>query len=369
MSPSPRPPVPTETTGPTLAAASVPDSLSAVVGPVEDRIRELLDAEALRWSLVDDDLLQPVVALRDFVLAGGKRLRPAFCHWAYVGAGGDPDDRAVLDAGAALEMLHSFALVHDDVMDGSPRRRGRTTVHLDFASRHRAAGWRGEPRRFGEGVAILVGDLAFVYADILLGSVPPAAAEVFHQLRLELNIGQYLDMAGTAASRSDHDTARRIACYKSGKYTVERPLHLGAALAGHLDDLGPALSAFGLPLGEAFQLRDDLLGAFGEPAVTGKPVGDDLRDGKPTPLLAIATARAGAGGRTLLSRVGAADLTDAEVADLQTLLVETGAKADIERRVEVLVTEAVGALDESTLVPEARHALGELAVYVARRDR
>ncbi len=350
-------------------APPVPDSLAAVVAPVEARIRDLLDAEALRWSLVDDDLLQPIAALSDFVLAGGKRLRPAFCHWAYVGAGGDPDDPAVVDAGAALELLHSFALVHDDVMDGSSRRRGRTTVHLDFASRHLMAGWRGEARRFGEGVAILVGDLAFVYADILLAGAPAAAGEVFNQLRLELNIGQYLDMAGTAASRADHDTARRIARYKSGKYTVERPLHLGAALAGRLDDLSPALSAYGLPLGEAFQLRDDILGAFGEPAVTGKPVGEDLRDGKPTPLLAIATARAGPAGRALLERVGASDLTDAEVADLQALMVETGAKKETERQVEVLVAEAIGALEESSLNPEARHALAELAVYVARRDR
>jgi geranylgeranyl diphosphate synthase type I len=340
-----------------------------VVAPVESRISELLEAEALRWCLVDEDLLQPLTALRDFVLAGGKRLRPAFCHWAYVGAGGDPDDPGVVDAGAALEMLHTFALVHDDVMDGSPLRRGRTTVHLDFASRHLVAGWRGEARRFGEGVAILVGDLAFVYADILMGGVPPAAAEVFNRLRLELNIGQYLDMLGTAASRSDLATAQRIACYKSGKYTIERPLHLGAALAGRLDDLGPALSAYGLPLGDAFQLRDDLLGAFGEPAVTGKPVGEDLRDGKPTPLLAIATARTDARGRALLDRVGAGDLTDAEVADLQALLVETGAKDETERQVEVLLAQAVGALDESSVTPEARHALAELAAYVAHRDR
>ena len=347
----------------------MPDSLTAVVGPVEARIRALLDAEALRWSLVDDDLLQPLAALTDFVLAGGKRLRPAFCHWAYVGAGGDPSNPALVDAGAALELLHSFALVHDDVMDGSDRRRGRTTVHLDFASRHLVGGWRGEARRFGEGVAILVGDLAFVYADILLGSVPPPAADVFHQLRLELNIGQYLDMVGTAARRDDPETARRIACYKSGKYTVERPLHLGAALAGRLDDLGPTFSAYGLPLGEAFQLRDDILGAFGEAAVTGKPVGEDLRDGKPTPLLAIATARAGPAGRALLERVGASDLSDAEVADLQALLVETGAREETERRVEILMAEAVGALEESAVLPEARHALIELAHYVAHRDR
>src|SRR5207245_9259042 len=132
--------------------------------------------------------------------------------WAFVGAGGDPDDPVVVDAGAALELLHTFALVHDDVMDGSAFRRGRTTVHLGFAGRHVMAGWRGEARRFGEGVAILVGDLALVYADLLLTGAPRPALDVFNELRIELNVGQYLDMAGTAQGRSDRASARRIAC-------------------------------------------------------------------------------------------------------------------------------------------------------------
>src|SRR2546421_1015144 len=127
---------------PVLTGAGVPPSLSSVAPPVEARIGALLDAEAARWGLVDAELLPPIEALRRFVLEGGKRLRPAFCHWAFVGAGGDPADPAVVDAGAALELLHAFALLHDDVMDGSRLRRGRTTVHVDFADRHAAAGWR-----------------------------------------------------------------------------------------------------------------------------------------------------------------------------------------------------------------------------------
>lgn len=357
-------------TAPTeVSLSGVPPSLGAVAPRVEARVRSLLDGEAVRWCLVDDNLLEPIEALRDFVLCGGKRLRPAFCHWAFVGAGGDPADPLVVDAGAALELLHTFALIHDDVMDGSALRRGRTTVHLDFAGRHLVAGWRSEARRFGEGVAILLGDLAFVYADILMTTAPRPAVEVFNELRIELNIGQYLDVLGTAQSRSDHGTARRIATYKSGKYTVERPLHLGAALAGRLDELAPPLSAYGLPLGEAFQLRDDLLGVFGDPAVTGKPVGEDLREGKPTPLLAIASDRADQDGAGLLARVGAPDLGDDEVAALQALFVATGARDETERQIELLVAEAVDALDTAPLTEEAKAALAELAAFVGRRDR
>jgi geranylgeranyl diphosphate synthase type I len=347
----------------------VPPSLSAVAPPVEARIGTLLDVEVARWGVVDPELLPPLEALRRFVLDGGKRLRPAFCHWAFVGAGGDPADGAVVDAGAALELLHAFALLHDDVMDGSRLRRGRTTVHVDFAGRHVAAGWRGEARRFGEGVAILVGDLAFVYADLLMVGAPPAATEIFNELRVELNIGQALDLIGTAEARRDQPMARRIACYKSGKYTVERPLHLGAALAGRLDGLAEALSAYGLPLGEAFQMRDDILGTFGDPVVTGKPVGEDLREGKPTPLLAIATDRADPAEQKLLDRVGSPDLGADEVAALQVLMVETGARHETERLVDELAAEAVAALDRADLTPDARAALIELAAFVAHRDR
>ena len=336
---------------------------------MEARIDALLETEATRWGAVDPELVPPIEALRRFVLDGGKRLRPAFCHWAFVGAGGDPADHAVVDAGAALELLHAFALLHDDVMDGSRLRRGRKTVHIDFAARHLAASWRGEARRFGEGVAILVGDLAFVYADVLMVGVPPAATAIFNELRVELNIGQALDLIGTAEARRDRTMARRIARYKSGKYTVERPLHLGAAMAGRLDDLAEPLSAYGLPLGEAFQMRDDVLGTFGDPAVTGKPVGEDLREGKPTPLLAIATARAGAPGADLLGRVGSPDLGDDEIAAIQSLMVETGAKAETERLVDELAAEAVAALDRAAVTDEAQAALVELAAFVARRDR
>ncbi len=349
--------------------APVPPTLIEIASRVEARIERLLAAEIDRWAEVDASLVDPLASLRSLVLAGGKRLRPAFCHWAFVAGGGDPADPAVVEAGAALELLHTFALVHDDVMDGSVTRRGLDAVHVEFETRHSLGSWRGEGRRFGEGVAILVGDLAFVYADLLLAGAPRAAADVFTELRLEVNIGQYLDLIGTVRGAPTPAVARRIAVYKSGKYTVERPLHLGAALAGGLDRLAGPLSTFGLPLGEAFQLRDDLLGALGDEQVLGKPVGDDLREGKPTALVAIARERAtGPAARVLDEHLGRRDLTDAEIAALRDVLVDTGAVAEVEARIDALVASSLDALSASPIGGEPRERLAELAWFVAGRD-
>ena len=303
----------------------VPPSLLTVAERVEARLDGLLTAESERWGALSPDLVAPLDSLRSLVMSGGKRLRPAFCFWGFRAAGGGDDDAAVIEAGAAFEMLQAFALVHDDIMDGSATRRGLRTAHLAFGDRHDAAVWRGEARRFGEGVAILIGDLAHVYADRLMADTAEPVRAVWDELRIELNVGQYLDILGTARGDTDHEGARRIARYKSGKYTIERPLHVGAALAGRLDELQASLSAYGDPLGEAFQLRDDLLGAFGEEAATGKPVGDDLREGKPTPLLAVATANADALQAGVLGDVGRIDLDAAAVERIQEVLVETGA--------------------------------------------
>jgi geranylgeranyl diphosphate synthase, type I len=350
----------------TRAHPDPPAALRATAQRVEARLHALLADEEARWSAVDSDLVAPLACLRELVLSGGKRLRPAFCEWTYLGAGGT-DNRLAVDVGAGLELLHAFALIHDDVMDGSDRRRGVPTAHRAFDDRHRLERWRGESRRFGEGVAILVGDLAFVYADVLVASLPDDARHIWDELRIELNVGQYLDMLGTARGDADLETAQRISTYKSGKYTVERPLHLGAALAGRLDELAGPLSAFGLPLGEAFQLRDDLLGAFGDSRAIGKPVGDDLREGKPTPLLAIARERAGAVEADALAAVGS-ELTGEQLAAVRQALVSTGAAGEVERRIEDLTKEAVEAAHALPLDPSAGDALAELATFVAWRD-
>jgi len=355
------------------AGATAPAFMAEIAARTVARMSALLDADRRRWAAVDPDLTAPLESLHRLVVAGGKRLRPIFCHWAFVGLGGDPEDPRIVDAGAALELLHTFAVIHDDVMDASARRHGNETIHTEFAAVHERSGWRGDHRHYGEGVAILVGDLAFVYSDMLLREAPPEAWEVFHQLRLEVNAGQYLDLLGTARAEATPALARRICRYKSAKYTVERPLHLGAAFAApdRLTELAPGFSSYGLPLGEAFQLRDDILGTFGDPEVTGKAVGEDLREGKPTLLYALARQRAGgeAEAEALLSgRFGAADLTDDEVGAIQAIFEETGARRDVEASIEDLVDESLAAAASLPVTGEARTALTELARFVARRN-
>lgn len=346
-----------------------PPSLARIAGRVDQRLRVLIDIEDSRWTALDEVLADPFIALRNLVLVGGKRLRPAFCHWGFVGAGGDPADTLVIDAGAALELLHAFALFHDDVMDGSATRRGQPTVHTVHEQRH-AGQWAGEARRYGEGVAILVGDLTFVYADQLMRNAPLSAWEIWNELRIELNIGQYLDIVGSAHRERRWAKAEKISRYKSGKYTIERPLHLGAMLAApdRAAELLAPLSAYGLPLGDAFQMRDDVLGVYGDTVVTGKPVADDLREGKPTPLLALACETATAAQRQMLDRVGAADLGDEDVAAIQQIIIDTGALQRLESHITSLTDAALAAIPPMPLTSEAKDELVLLAGYVSWRD-
>lgn len=346
-----------------------PASLRRIADRVAARLDEVLTPELERWAELDADLREPMAEISRLVLSGGKRLRPAFCHWGYVAAGGDPDDQIVADAGAAFELMHAFALFHDDVMDDAASRRGEPTSHVVFAEQHRRAGWAGESRRFGEGVAILIGDLAFVYADRLLADANPAAWRIWNELRIELNVGQVLDILGSVRGVRDVAQAERICRYKSGKYTIERPLHLGAALVSpsHLDELADPLSAYGLPLGDAFQMRDDVMGAFGDAAATGKPVGGDLREGKPTPLLARAIEAATPAQRSVLAGVGRPGLTDGDVAEIQQVIVDTGALADLERTITTRTEAAIGAIGRADIDASARDELIQLAVYVSQR--
>src|SRR4051812_19213523 len=288
--------------------APFPAALAAVADRAEARITALLDAQRAIWVPIDERLAAPIDSLATLVAAGGKRIRPALCAVAYAGVGGPGgiEADAVVAAGGALELLHTFALVHDDVMDGSETRRGVDAVHSGFMRSHEELQYHGEARRFGEGMAILVGDIAYVLADVLLRDAPPAVHALWDELRLELCIGQSLDLIGAAEATFELALAQRIVSYKSAKYTVERPLHLGAALAGAEASVAGALSEIGLPLGQAFQLRDDELGVFGDEVITGKPVGDDLREGKPTPMLALAHERAARvpGATRVLEMVG-----------------------------------------------------------------
>ena len=342
-----------------MPVAAPPPSLIAIAGAVEARLRIVLDVEIARWSEFDEDLASPGRAHRPtgarrrqavaaVVLSLGFRRR----RWS------SPMIQRIVDAGAALELMHAFALFHDDVMDDAASRRGTPTTHTVFAATHAAAEWAGESRRFGEGVAILVGDLAFVMADQLLLDAPRDAWVIWNELRTELNIGQLLDIVGSVRGDRRLDKAERICRYKSGKYTVERPLHLGAVLAApeRAGELLPALSAYGLPLGDAFQIRDDVMGAFGDEAITGKPVGGDLREGKPTPLLARAVAAATPAQRAVLDEVGSPDLDDDDIADMQQVIVDTGALAALEAQIAMLTDQAIAAIEVAPITDGESHA-------------
>ncbi|MEU8353991.1 polyprenyl synthetase family protein, partial [Streptomyces sp. NPDC048845] len=270
-----------------------------------------------------------------FVLGGGKRLRPAFVWWGWRAAGGRPGDagrvRAVLRAAAAVELLQASALVHDDLMDGSALRRNEPAAHVRLAARHRAAGLRGNAETFGLHTAVLTGDLALAWADDLWESAPAQgetgsrAREVWHAMRTEMVAGQYLDLYHQAEENDSAAAALRVARLKSALYTVERPLHLGAALAGGSGPATAALRRAGGRIGLAFQLRDDLLSVFGSQADTGKPAGDDLREGKRTYLMAVALRRARAQGRADAERqlrdvLRAPGLTPAGLARIRVVL-------------------------------------------------
>jgi geranylgeranyl diphosphate synthase type I len=346
---------------------------------VDQALAALLDQELSALGFLGEDAGPVTDALTRFALAGGKRLRPAFVYWGYRGAGGaaaGPQAEACVRAACAVELLHVCALIHDDIMDGSEVRRGRPAMHIGFAGLHRGLGWRGDPAAFGEGAAMLMGDLAFTWADVALAEAGlpddrlAAALRVFNRLRSELMGGQYLDLVEARRGAPDEAAVRRVLTYKSGKYTIERPLHLGLALADGPPALAAAYSAYGLPLGEAFQLRDDILGVFGSPEVTGKPAGDDLREGKETYLVMQARRRAGPAGRGLLERaLGNAKLSEDEVAEVRRLISDCGAVDATEARIAELLAEAKAALAAADGIDEAARAtLAALADHVTDRN-
>lgn len=355
---------------------------AASVSPVDRAgLRQRIDkaltdflANQRSWMAGVDDALAPVAeTIEAFVLRGGKRLRPAFAYWGYRGAGGIDSDQAVATL-AALEFVQASALIHDDLMDRSDTRRGEPAVHRRFATRHRDAGWGGDADGFGDAAAILLGDLCLVWSDELLhgaGLDPRTVARarpVFDEMRTEVTVGQYLDVLTQATGDTSLERAGKIARYKSAKYTVERPLLLGAALAEASADVRTAYSAYGLPLGEAFQLRDDVLGVFGDPGQTGKPAGDDLREGKRTYLVAAAVEATDDAGRELLiRRLGDPGLDEVGIAQLQELITASGALARTEQRIITLTDTALAALAAAELETEARQALVDLAIAATRR--
>jgi geranylgeranyl diphosphate synthase, type I len=359
---------------------------NATLGDLSDQVgralEEFLDGQR-PVLLGASEELRPGLDAVSGLLAGGKRLRPAFCYWGWRGAGG-ADGLPILTAAAALELLHASALVHDDVMDGSDSRRGQPSLHRQFAERHAARHWRGSAPAFGVAAAILLGDLLLAWTDQMFQASGLSAEAlrrgqpVLDLMRTEVMAGQYLDLLGQATGDETVASALRVVEYKTAKYTIERPLQLGAALAGGTELAGPTgpaggpggatATAYGLPLGVAFQLRDDILGLFGDPAQTGKPSGDDVREGKRTVLLAITRARASAGQAAVIDRwLGDPQLDEAGVAEVRAVVTGTGALAECELMIGRHVAQALSALDAAPITGEAKAALADLAITATAR--
>lgn len=381
----------------TVQVGEIPAAATDVTWP-----GQLIEAELaamLGRRLAELDFLGADVAAFDDVLGGfvrgpGKRLRPAFVYWGYRAAGGaptGPEADAALRVGCAVEFLHACALICDDLMDGSAVRRWEPAAHVRLAGPDGRHGWPGPRPEFGRAAALVLGLQAFAWADAALcdaGLRPDRLAAVlrlFTTLRTEVIGGQYLDLvhaqrglarpatrpAGEVLPAAEQiGTAERIIRYKSAKYTVERPLQLGAAVTGAA---GPEsfLSGYALPLGEAFQLRDDVLGVFGDPRATGKPAGEDIREGKQTLLLVLARQMAGPAEQRVIETVpGNPAATDADIADVRASLAGCGALDAVERRIASLARQARTALEAEAGVPaDARAALLQLAGQATRRGR
>jgi geranylgeranyl diphosphate synthase, type I len=353
------------------------ERIAAHIALVDRELTGELDALARLW---DDDspetpapyAVNPPAELRSLLGRGGKRTRPVMTYLGWLAADVDGTRRGHEDmvrASVAIEMLHCFALIHDDVMDESPTRRGRPTVHDTAARLHARHRGRGASERFGDTVAVLVGDLAHSEADRLAATLPAPMRHTWRQMVLELISGQLRDVVGSAAADRRVDYARAVARGKTGDYTVAKPLRLGALAAGADDAALSALAGYGRHAGEAFALRDDVLGVYGDPQATGKPAGDDIRSGKPTVLLALAQRVLRGRPARVLQLAGSPDMTDAQVRMLQDAMVAQGVVATVESMIDDLVDAALAALDTDSLSVDG---VGELTCAItdlARRGR
>jgi len=342
---------------------------------VEIELAEFLHQQSDFLTQISPDLAPVSQSLSSFLLDSGKRLRPLFAYSGYVSTGAEvtaPDIKAF----ASLELLQACALIHDDLMDGSDTRRGKPSIHRHFESIHVQDELEGFAPAYGLAAAVLLGDLALVWSNQLLNTAGfkseklQSVLPIYDEMRSELMAGQFLDIHEQTQKTTDLDRSIKIARYKSGKYTIERPLHIGAVLSGkHTPQLLKQLSEFGLPLGEAFQYRDDLLGTFGDPALTGKPAGDDLREGKRTVLIALTDLACTESMRKESRKYfGAPDLDEKGVAILQEMIVSTGAKEKLESMIEKLTQEALLAAESELIDEKAYPLLLELAKIATKRS-
>lgn len=351
-----------------------------LAGAITDQLRRYLHDRRSQAAYIGGDYDGLIANLEDFVLNGGKRLRPVFACWGWRAVTTRNPDPDMLLLFSALELLHAWALVHDDVIDGSSTRRGRPTTHTQFAALHRKRNWRGSPDQFGISAAILLGSVAQAWADDIVArvsqiSLPPDAQQRVHHvwadIRTEVLGGQYLDIIAETSSTESIESAMNVATFKTACYTVSRPLQLGVTAAAARPDVAAIFHQFGMDLGVAFQLRDDVLGVFGDPAITGKPSGDDLRSGKRTVLLAEAVKLAEKSdprAASLLRTSIGTQLTDPQVRELRHIIEAVGALAAAESRINALTQRALTALAAAPIHAEAKAGLSELAWMATDRS-
>ncbi|CAM2851729.1 geranylgeranyl pyrophosphate synthase [Mycobacterium intermedium] len=351
---------------------------------ITDQLRRYLHERRGEAAYVEfpggSDFAAVTAWLADFALNRGKRLRPVFAYWGWRAVAPQEPDADVLLLFSALELLHVWALVHDDVIDASATRRGEPTAHMHFAALHRDRNWRGSPEQFGTSAAILLGDVAQAWADDIVSRVgqkvlsPDAqrrVQRVWSDIRVEVLGGQYLDIVAEASAAPSIASAMTVANFKTACYTVSRPLQLGLAAAADRPDIAETFQQFGTDLGVAFQLRDDVLGVFGDPAVTGKPSGDDLRSGKRTVLVAEAAELADKTDPTAAALLRASigtELTDAQVRELCQVIEDVGALAAAESRIATLTERALRTLDAAPIAAAAKAGLAELTRMATDRS-
>lgn len=345
---------------------------------LRERVQDALDEHLhhQRETLAElGPAMGPLVDAVADLLAGGKRLRAAFLYWGWRALGPDPDlDAAAIRAASSMEIFQAAALLHDDVMDNSDLRRGRPTAHRAFAAHHAEQQWNGASEHFGHAAAILAGDLCLNWTDEMLttSGLPPEALHrargEFDRMRTQLMGGQFLDILEGAQGWGQLSYPERlerclmIIRFKSGQYSVQQPLLIGARAAGAGEETLRALAKYGAHLGEAFQLRDDVLGVFGDPEHTGKPAGDDLREGKHTVLIAHALEYATAEQINFISEhLGNPALGDAQVQQCREILVSSGSLELTEQMISEGADAALSALgDAEALTDEGRAALATL---------
>lgn len=360
---------------PQQADASLTDP-QAAIRRVDDLLRDELNRLSHEWGDIAAGMSIDVLPidlpswLGSLLVGRGKRFRVIMSHWGLVAAGGARNEASLSlmeRAAAALEALHLFALVHDDVMDESTTRRGRSAAHVEAEQWHRQAAAIGDGEVFGRSLAILLGDLSHTVADRLASELTPTMRRTWFEMCIELMVGQRGDLTGAAAARADRTHAEKVARLKSGRYTVQRPLQLGAQAADASTETIDVLLRFGGHLGQAFALRDDYLGVWGRPEHTGKPAGDDLLEAKPTVLLSMARERLTGGGAAALRRLGTPEARPGDVELLTLALQEAGLDVELERLINREYAAALAALDHGGLDPAGIAGLRAAAHSVAWR--